>query len=36
MSDEEMFAAMQALKNPEWWQNMMILGKYQLFLFQAR
>jgi len=26
MSDEEMLATMQALKNPAWWQNMMMPG----------
>lgn len=26
MSDEDMLATMQALKNPAWWQNMMMPG----------
>lgn len=26
MSDEEMLATMHALKNPAWWQNMMMPG----------
>lgn len=26
VSDEEMLATMQALKNPAWWQNMMMPG----------
>lgn len=26
VSDEEMLATMQALKNPAWWENMMMPG----------
>lgn len=26
VSEEEMLATMQAIKNPDWWQNMMMPG----------
>lgn len=33
VSDEEMLATMHALKNPAWWQNMMMPGYASLFVF---